>query len=181
MFIRGPHPESVIWPHFRSGWEGFVFGQRDGTWEAQLVPNADRTVELFLALLEHLAPAVDVGLEDWRTGARWHGESLENGDVRDAIARSKQAWATHAGTEVTVIGGGEQVTLTANLELFVFAATDRWLYLLQGKGLRRLQRLRKRSWALVRGEFRRSQGAEAAVKLTVERLQLKRENGQGPN
>ena len=62
MFIRGPHPESVIWPHFRSGWEGFAFGQRDGVYEAQLVPNADRTVELFLALLEHLAPAVDVVL-----------------------------------------------------------------------------------------------------------------------
>lgn len=181
MFIRGPHPESVIWPHFRSGWEGFAFGQRDGIYEAQLVPNADRTVELFLALLEHLSPAVDVRLEDWRTGETWLGESLENGDVRDAIARSKQAWATHAGTEVTVTGRDEQVTLTANLELFVFAATDRWLYLLQGKGLRRLQRLRKRSWSLVPGEFRRSQGAEAAVRLTVERLQLARGNGQAPD
>jgi hypothetical protein len=55
----------------------------------------------------------------------------------------------------------------------VYAATDRWLYLLQGKGLRRLTRLRTRSWSLMRGEFRRSPGAEAAVKLTVERLQLR--------
>jgi hypothetical protein len=172
VFIRGPHPESVIWPHFRSGWEGFVFGRRDGLYEAQLVPNADRTVELFLALLEHLVPAVDVRLDDWRTGRTWRGESLESGDVRDAIARSKQAWATYAGTEIAVIGGDEQVTLTANLELFVYAATDRWLYLLQGKGLRRLARLRTRSWSLTRGEFRRSPGAEAAVKLTVDRLQL---------
>ncbi|MCC6319311.1 MAG: hypothetical protein IT361_16680 [Gemmatimonadaceae bacterium] len=181
MFIRGPHPESVIWPHFRSGWEGFVFGARDGVFEAQLVPNADRTIELLLALVEHLTPAVDVRLDDWRTDRAWRGTSLENSDVRDAIARSKQAWATYAGAEVTMIGGGEQVTLTANLELFVFAPSDRWLYLLQGKGLRRLQRLRKRSWSLTRGEFRPSVGAESAVRLTVERLRLEPEAAGAPD
>ena len=172
MFIRGPHPEPVIWHHFRSGTDGFVFGEREGVYEAQLVPNADRTVELFLALLEHLAPAVDVRLDDWRNGETYEGDALANGDVRDAVARSKHALATQAGTEVTVLSAGEQVTLTANLELYVFAQTDRWLYLLQGKGLRRLQRLRKRSWWLQRGEFGAATGPDSAARLTVERLGL---------
>ena len=174
MFIRGPHPVSVIWQHFRAGSDGFVFGERDGGYEAQLVPNADRTIELFLALLEHLDPAVDLHLDDWRTGERWRAEDLAMGDVRDTIARTKQVLAAHGGTELTVVSGREQVTLTANLELFIFADTDRWLYLLQGKGLRRLRRLRKRSWWLHRGEFGPTAAAAAAVGQMVERLRLAR-------
>lgn len=134
--------------------EGFAFGRHGALYEAHLVPNADRTVELFLALVEHLVPAVDVHLADARTGATWDGEALANGDVRDAIARSKATLATHAGTEVSITGGGEQLTLSANLELYAFARTDRWLYLLQGKGLQRVPRLRRRSWTLDAGEFR---------------------------
>ncbi|MGQ0646741.1 MAG: hypothetical protein ACT4P7_04160 [Gemmatimonadaceae bacterium] len=174
MFIRGPHPESVIWHHFRGAADGFVFGSRGAVFEAQLVPNADRTIELYLAVLEHFDPAVDVHLEDWRTGARWSGEDLDITEVRDSVARAKHALGSHAGTEVTVVSGKEQATLTPNLEVFVFSDTDRWLYLLQGKGLRRMASLRTRSWWLRRGEFGSSAVAEAAVRLTVERLHLTR-------
>jgi hypothetical protein len=176
MFIRGPHPVSVIWHHFRAGNDGFVFGSCAGGFEALLVPNADRTIELYLALLEHLDPAVDLYLDDWRTGERWKGEDLAMADVRDAVARAKQALASHGGTELSVVSGREQVTLSANLEVFTFADTDRWLYLLQGKGLRRLPRLRKRSWWLHRGEFAPAASATAAVQQTVERLRLVRQD-----
>jgi hypothetical protein len=172
MFIRGPQPESVIWHHFRSGADGFAFGERDGLYEAQLVSNADRTVELYLAILEHFAPAVTLRLDDWRSGQRWGAEALGLTDVRDAVARVKHALAAHAGTEVSVISAQEQATLTANLEIFVFADTDRWLYLLQGKGLRRLVSLRRRSWRLQRGEFGAADAAASAIAITVERLGL---------
>lgn len=172
MFIRGNHPESVIWHHFRRTGDGFVFGRRGGLFEARLVPNADRTVELFLACLEHLPPAVRVVLEDWRQGSQWMGDDLATLDVRDAVARAKQAIATHGGCEVSVVADTEQVTLTANLELFTFAPTDRWLYLLQGKGLRRVQRLRRRSWWLARGEFGPATAADEAVRLVVQGLRL---------
>lgn len=179
MFIRGNHPESVIWHHFRSTGDGFVFGRRGDLHEARLVPNADRTVELFLACLEHLPPAVRVTLEDWRSGETWEGEDLATLDVRDAIARAKQALATHGGCEVSVVTDAEQVTLTANLELFVFAPTDRWLYLLQGKGLRRVQRLRRRSWWLGRGEFGPAEAAVEGVRLVVQGLRLEAARGRG--
>lgn len=172
MFIRGPHPEAVIWHHFRASADGFAFGLRDGLYEAQLLSNADRTVELFLAVLEHLAPAVTLSVDDWRTGRQWHAEALALSDVRDAVARVKHALGAHGGAELTAIAAREQVTLTANLELYVFADTDRWLYLLQGMGLRRFERLRRRSWRLRRGEFAAVPAAEAALALTVERLHL---------
>ncbi len=172
MFIRGNQPESVIWHHFRGAGDGFVFGHRDGWFEAQLLPNADRTVELFLATLEHLPPAVRLSVDDWRTGQQWDGADLSTLDVRDAIARAKHPLAAHAGTEIAVVADDEQVTLTANLELYVYAATDRWLYLLQGKGIRRVSELRRRSWRLSREEFRPVPAAEAAVQLIVERLRL---------
>ena len=80
--------------------------------------------------------------------------------------------SAHAGTQVTVIADGEQATLTANLVIHVFAPTDRWLYLLQGKGLRRMHRRRPRSWRLERGEFLPVGPAREAVTLLVDRLRL---------
>lgn len=171
-FIRGRQPESVIWHHFRGPGDGFSFGQANGVFEARLLPNADRAIDLFLALLEYLQPAVDVFVHDWRTGERWRGEGLANPDVRDAVARARQTLARWGGVEITAYGPDEQLSLTANLELFVYAETDRWLYLLQGKGLRRVTRLRPRSWRLEPGEFRPSEESSRAVHLTVERLRL---------
>ena len=174
MFIRGPQPESIIWQHFRRVTDGFAFGERHGLFEAQLVPNADRAVELFVALLEHLAPAVDVHMEDWRSGRAWFGEALAYGDVREAVGRSKQVLSSQAGAEITVTSGPEQLTLNANLELFAYATTDRWLYVLHGKGLQRVRSLRRRSWRLQRGEFSGAPSAELALQSIAERLGLDR-------
>ena len=174
VFIRGKNPESVIWHHFRGPGDGFAFGRSGDIYEARLLPNADRAIDLFLALLEYLQPAVTVYIHDWRTGERWTGADLANVDVRDAMARARQALSRAAGVEVTVHAPDEQLSLSANLELFVYAETDRWLYLLQGKGLRRVARLRARSWRLKPGEFAPSDESSRAVRLTVERLRLTR-------
>jgi len=174
VFIRGPHPEASIWRHFRGTGDGFTFGDRDGVCEALVMANADRVVELYLALAEHLPPAVTVEVEDWRTGARWFGEDLALLDARDAVARLKGAIATHAGVEFTMSGRDDQLTITPNLDLFVYARTDRWLYLLQGKGLVRRRRLRARSWRLSRGEFAPAPAMSVALQDAAERLGLRR-------
>lgn len=174
VFIRGRHPEAVIWRHFRRPGDGFSFGRKKGgVYEARLLPNADRAIDLFLALLENLEPAVDVFIHDWRSGERWAGSDLATGDVRDTIARARQTLGKCAGLEISVNTDTEQLALSANLELFIYAATDRWLYLLQGKGLRRVQDLRPRSWKLLQGEFAPSLEAERALRLIVERLRMK--------
>lgn len=173
VFIRGRHPEAVIWRHFRRPGDGFSFGKhRSGVYEARLLPNADRAIDLFLSLLESLEPAVDVFIHDWRSAERWTGSDLATGDVRDTIARARQTLARCAGLEISVTTSTEQLALSANLELFIYAVTDRWLYLLQGKGLRRVNGLRPRSWKLQMGEFAASVEAERALRLIVERLRM---------
>ena len=110
VFIRGRHPDASMSQYFRGGADGFVFDERDGVCEARISANADRTVELFLALAEHLPPAVDVEIIDIRTGDSWRGEDLALVDARDAIARLKSLLATRAGVEFTIIGLDDQLT-----------------------------------------------------------------------
>lgn len=172
VFVRGRPPETTIWQHFRSACDGFVFGTAGNVCEARLHTNADRAVELFVALAERLSPAVSVSIEDWRNGGCWSGQALSNSDVRDAVSRIRGTLMLHAGIEISIISPDEQLTLTPNLALYVFARSDRWLYLLQGMGLRRIAGLRPRSWSLGRGEFAASSEADEAVRLTVERLGL---------
>ena len=44
--------------------------------------------------------------------------------------------------ELSVYTGDDQLTLNPYLELFIYARTDRWLYLLEGKGLEEQSRVR---------------------------------------
>lgn len=175
VFIRGPHPESSIGRHFRGDGDGFTFVERDGICEAMIMANADRVVELYLALAEHLPPAVTVTITDLRSGDIWEGEDQALVDARDAVARLKSTLSTNGGVEFTIVGADDQLTITANLEIFVYARTDRWLYLLQGKGLRRRRRLRPRSWRLAAGEFAEAPAATAAIRSAAERLGLRRQ------
>jgi hypothetical protein len=179
VFVRGRPPESSVWQKFRSGGDGFVFGTGAHGYEVRLQTNADRAVELFLALAEQMAPALDVWLDDCRVGQVWRGEALANADVRDAVARVKGALTTFGGVDVSLVAPDEQLTLTANLALYVYSRSDRWLYLLQGMGLRRVAGLRPRSWELRRGEFAASAEAATAVRLTAERLGLAAEPAEG--
>lgn len=180
VFIRGPHPDASIARHFRGDDDGFTFRERDGICEAMIMANADRVVELFLALTEHLPPAVDVAIGDLRSGEWWEGDDQALVDARDAVARLKGALSNGGGVEFTIVGSDDQLTITANLEIFVYARTDRWLYLLQGKGLRRRGRLRPRSWRLEVGEFAEAPATTAAVRAAAERLGLQRRRESQP-
>lgn len=178
MFIRGPQQEASIWRHFRGEGDGFVFTERVDVYEAHVMANADRVVELYLALVEHMPPAVTVELDDYRSGLRWRGNDLALVDARDAVARLKGAIAMYAGLEYTMFGTDDQLSITPNLDIFVYSRSDRWLYLLQGKGLRRLRRVRARSWRLSRGEFASAPAMSAAVRDAAERLGLEEAVGE---
>lgn len=140
MIFRGRTPESTVWQRFRAASDGFTFRRRDdvstgGVYEAHVSANAERVVDLFYTLTERLTPAVDLTLDDLRTGRSWHGTDVALLDARDAIARMKVPLATYGGVEISVYSPDDQLSLTAALELFIYARSDRWLYLLQSKGL----------------------------------------------
>ena len=89
MFFRGRQPEGSVWRRFRAGTDGFSFVREDDYYAAHVAANAERVVDLFHALTEHLPPAVDVALEDLRSGLAWKGENIALPDVREVIARMK--------------------------------------------------------------------------------------------
>ena len=173
MFFRGRSPEQSIWKRFRANTDGFTFLQEGDYYSAHLVANAERVVDLLHALTEHLSPAVDVAVEDARSGRKWQADSVALPDVRDALARLKVPLATYGGVELSVYTTEDQLTLNPLLELFIYARTDRWLYILQGKGLQEQRMVRTKSWKLARTQFPPAPELDEALTNLVERLGLR--------
>jgi hypothetical protein len=172
MFFRGRQPEASIWRRFRVSADGFTFQQEDDHFTAHIVANAERVVDLFYALSEHLPPAVDVVIEDLRSGRSWKGEAVALPDVRESIARLKILLARYGGAEVSVYTADDQLTLNPYLELFIYARTDRWLYLLEGKGLEEQAAVQTKSWKTNRQHFPAAPDLVNAVTAAAERLGL---------
>ena len=168
VFFRGKQPDVSIWKRFRTAADGYSFTKEPDYYAAHIVANAERIVDLFHALMEHLPPAVDVAIVDRRANHRWKGESLALPDVRDVIARLKTALANSGGVEIAVYTSEDQLTLNPVLELFIYARSDQWLYILQGKGLEERRAVRTKSWRLRQQEFppapELSQALEQAAK-----------------
>lgn len=174
MLFRGRQPEASIWRRFRTSADGFTFRQEDDHYAAHVVANAERVVDLFYALTEHLPPAVDVLVEDLRSGRTWRGDSVALPDVREQVARVKLILARYGGVELTVFTSEDQLSLNPYLELFVFAKTDRWLYLLEGKGLEEHRQVHSKSWKVKRQQFPAAPELVNAVDAAAERLALRR-------
>ena len=58
MLFRSATPDSTVWKRFRSGQDGFTFTRTGDIYEAKVVANAERVVDLFYTLSELMAPAV---------------------------------------------------------------------------------------------------------------------------
>src|SRR3979411_78677 len=101
MLFRGEQPEASIWRRFRATNDGFTFDEEDGVYTAHVVANAERVVDLFWTLSELLSPAVDLHIDDLRSGRSWKGEALALPDVRDAIARTRILPGRFRRTQVT--------------------------------------------------------------------------------
>src|SRR5262249_36139069 len=135
MFFRGKQPEASIWRRFRTGTDGFTFARDGEIYIARVIANAERVVDLFHALSEQLPPAIDVAMRDVRTERVWKGGHVPLPDFRDVIARLKLPISTFGGVEIAAFTSEDQLTIDEHLELFIYARTDQWLYLLLGKGL----------------------------------------------
>jgi hypothetical protein len=172
MFFRGRQPEASIWRRFRVSADGFTFEHEDDLYTAHIVANAERVVDLFYNLTDQLPATVDIVIEDLRSGRSWKGESVALPDVREAVARLKILLARYGGVELSVYTGDDQLTLNPYLELFIYAKTDRWLYLLEGKGLEEQSRVSTKSWKSSRQHFPAAPDLVNAVTAAAERLAL---------
>jgi hypothetical protein len=175
MFFRGRQPEASIWRRFRTNEDGFTFAQDGDVFTAHVVANAERVVDLFHSFTEQLPAAVDIVVDDLRSGRSWKGEGVALAEAREGIARLKILLARYGGVELSVYTFDDQLTLNANLELYIYARSDRWLYLLEGRGLDEQPRVYSKSWKTNHGQFPAAPDLVNAVTAAAERLGLQPE------
>ena len=173
MLFRTKTPDSTVWKRFRSGADGFTFTRTGDIYEAKVIANAERVVDLFYTLSELMAPAVDVFIQDMRSRMSWAGQSMPLPDVRDAVARLKVPLATYGGVEITLYTGEDQLTLTPQLELFIYSRSDRWVYLLTSMNLEERSSIEERLWAFQSWERAPAPALSDAVAAAAERLSIK--------
>ena len=172
-FFRGRQPETSVWRRFRSGLDGFTFVKEADHYSAHIVTNAERAVDLFHLLLEHLPPAVDIAIDDKRGHRGWSGEQIALPDVQDAIGRIKVVLAAAGGVEIAIYTTDDQITLNPQLELFIYGRSDRWLYLLLGLGLEERRIVPTRSWKLLHHDFEPAPDLSDALSAMATRLGLR--------
>jgi hypothetical protein len=174
MLFRGKQPEASIWRRFRASSDGFTFTEENGVFTAHVVANAERVVDLFWTLSDLLGPAIDLHIDDLRSGRSWHGESLPLTDVRDTVARLRLLLARYGGTQISLYTSEDQLSLNEHLELFIYSKSDKWLYLLEGRGLEEMGRVQPKSWKIKRQAFPAAPDLVNALASAAERLGLTR-------
>ena len=178
MLFRGRQPATSVWRRFRSGTDEFTFAEAGGHYEARVATNAERAVDLLYVLTEQLPPAVDVWLEDVRGRRAWRGAEVALPDLREAVARLKVTLAAYGGVEFAVYSPDDQLTLTPDLELYAYGRTDRWLYVLQGKGLVETQTPEPETYALTPDQLGDAPELADALDAAAARLGLEPVGGR---
>ncbi len=158
---------------FRATADVFAMRREGDVYVAEVRSSPERAVELFHELTEHMPEIVDLALDCLRSGREYVGEGLHLSEVTDTVARLKVPLAASGGVELSVYTGDEQLCLSPMLDLWVYAKSDRWLYLLLGRGLEERAELPAREWTVAPNEFTGAPELVDAVTSTAERLTLK--------
>lgn len=159
---------------FRRDTDWFVVSRYAGVHAARIGTTSERAVDLLPTLATHLDPAVDLYVEDLRDGECWEGLSLALPDVREVLGRLRLPLATYGGVEIALVTAEDQLTLTPELELVVYARTDRWLFLLDGMGLAERAAPPPPVWRGSRASLTPAPDLSAALAAAAERLGLRR-------
>ncbi len=151
--FREPDREIAVWRRFRHATDGFAVLERDGLVGVRAVGNAESMVELFLDLVPLLPDELRLEIDDWRGGRRWRADGVAQDDLLAALYPLRIPLASFGGVEFTLVAPGEQLTLSAHLEVLAWATTDRWRFLLERAGLRERPAVHGRLWRPERGRF----------------------------
>lgn len=174
-FFKTRPVRETVGHRFRPAVEQFSMGREGDVVVAEVRASPERSVELFHELTELMPDIVDLAIECLRTGRRFVGEGLTLSEVTETVARLKVPLSTSGGVELSVYSGEEQLSLSPMLGLWIYARSDRWLYLLLGRGLEQRPELPVREWVVGAQEFTGAPELVDAVTAAAERLTLKRE------
>jgi hypothetical protein len=152
-FFREPVPEVSVWRRFRDTTDTYAVMRKDALTGTRAIGNAEAMVELFLALVPEFPGLFSLTVDNWRDGTVFLADNVTQGAFLDAFYPLRIPLIFAGGVEFTLDGQGEQLTLSAHLEVVSWSRTDRWLYLLDRAGLRERPQVRGRLWRPARGAF----------------------------
>lgn len=170
--FRGPVPEVSVWRRFRDATDIYAVVRRDGLVGTRALGNSEAMVELFLELVSEFPNLFALTLDDWRNRRVWRAEGVTQSALLDAFYSLRVPLLGAGGVEFTLESAGDQLSLSAHLEVITWSRTDRWLYLHDRAGLRERPRVRGRLWRPERGAFAPAGTLTAGVKTFVTALAL---------
>jgi hypothetical protein len=157
---------------FRAATDVFAMRREGEIHVAEVRTGPEQAVELFHDLTEQMPPVVDLALDCLRTGRHYVGAGLHLSEVTETVARLKVPLVASGGVELAVYSADEQLSLSPMLDLWIYAKTDRWLYVLLGMGLEERVDLPVREWGVAPNEFSGAPELVDAITATAERLTL---------
>ncbi|WP_396216297.1 hypothetical protein [Gemmatimonas sp.] len=159
-------------PRFRTGLDWFVISHAQDVTCIRIGATAERVVDMMHALSVYLDPAVDLRIDDARTGRRWQGALLALPEVRETIGRLRLPLAAYGGVEVSLFTDNDQLTLTPEMLIVIYARTDRWAFLLDGMGLLERTTAPAPNWMPLRSALRAEPQLAHALQAAADRLGL---------
>lgn len=123
---------------FTSHDDWFVADWRDGIHCIRAWAPAERLTEQFQSLAQHLAShddrTVDLFVHDRHHERRLAAACVELTEVRDAINKIRLPLSAFGGVEISLATATDQLVLTPELLLVIYARTPRWPFLLEASG-----------------------------------------------
>jgi hypothetical protein len=157
---------------FHPSEDWFVHGVEQEIHRVVIGTNAERVLDTLHALCLHLDPAVDIALRDQRTARRWDGYVLPLPEVREAVGRLRLPIASYGGVELSLFTGDDQLSLTPELLLVIYARTDRWTFLLEEIGFVAREVMPPPTWRLADQALRPAPALHDALEAVATRLGL---------
>ncbi len=173
-FLRGAQAETVVAHRFREEVVGFALWREGTWWVGRTDATAERTLALFHALSAEMPGTVSVSFTRVRDGAESVGVDIALSDVREGIARLRPALARTGGVVVTLWGDDRQLSLSAQLSVWMWANTPAWREALLVEGLVGVSPslLTDRRWVVAREELAGSRDLDRVLDAVTTRLGL---------
>ena len=164
-------PSDVAY-RFRSGADWFLVTEDLGVNVVRIGASSDRAVDLLHTLIASLADQVNVAMESVRDALAWKGDACNRSEVREVIARLKLLIASYGGVEIAVYSGDDQITLTPELELFIYSRTQRWRKRLLELGLEEHLQTPPVVWRPRRSQLAAAPELSDSLAMTAQKLRL---------
>lgn len=164
--------QSEIALRFRSGADWFTEAELDGIFTFTIGANSERAVDLMQSLTQMFPESFSVSISTLRERQSWWDNSCSRSEVRDVLARLKTLLAGFGGVEFAIYTADDQLTLTPELQLIVYARSAKWRDLLLDMGLEMREEIPAPVWCVSRDSLVPAPELSDSVLLAVRRLAL---------